>query len=113
MSEFAIPVGAELFLFMLTVVVGYVTLAVAYDYVGRLNEWREFQAFDKAILTFLVGGVVTTISYMLTTWDKKEAPVFLEYITQNAILIFVLDLVPVGPILGYLIGRFFLAKSQN
>ena len=113
MSEFAVPIGSELLLFMLTVVVGYVVLTVAYDYSQRLDEWRELQAFDKAILTFLTGGFVTVVSFLLSTWGMKEPPVFFDYIIQNATSIFLLDLFLVGPTLGLLIGRFLLAKANS
>ncbi len=112
MSEFAVPIGSELLLFMLTVVVGYVTLTIAYDYARRLDEWREVQAFDKAILTFLIGGFVTAVSFLFVTWSMKETPIFFDYIIQNATSIFLFDLIFVGPIIGVLIGRFLLAKAN-
>jgi len=113
MSEFAVPIGSELLLFMLTVVVGYVTLTIAYDYARRLDEWHELQAFDKAILTFLIGGFVTVVSFLLFTWGAKEPPVFFDYIIQNAASVFLLDLFLVGPTLGFFIGRFLLAKANG
>lgn len=48
--------------FVLTFCVGYVTLLTAYYQADRLPEFFGLDAFDKTIMTFIAGGIISVAS---------------------------------------------------
>jgi len=54
---------SSIILFILKFCVGYVTILIAYYRANRLSEWLSLDVFDKTIITFIVGGVISVISF--------------------------------------------------
>ena len=62
---------SSIIVFVLTFCVGYITLLIAYYRSGRLPEWLGLDVFDKTIVTFIIGGVITIFSFF-----ALNAPVY-------------------------------------
>lgn len=76
-TEFLSPDFSSILFFALTFIMGYIAWTVAYNQVGRLEDWQtKIQAFDKTIMTFIAGGGVTAVvvlveSLILAGWQPQ------------------------------------------
>jgi len=62
----SIPVSAlSIITFLFTIGVGYVILVWAYSSANKMEEWYKLDAFDKTMQTFLVGGLVSIMSFLI------------------------------------------------
>lgn len=70
---------SSIILFVLTFCVGYITLLISYYRAERLPEWLSLDVFDKTIITFIVGGIITIISFF-----GLNAPVYSLFYATDA-----------------------------
>jgi hypothetical protein len=101
MSDFVVTTGFELLIFLFTSVVGYITLIIAYDSARLLDDWKNIDAFDKAMRTFILGGFVTWLSVSILTRNDSFPVNLLEYANKNSTSVFILDL-----LIAFFLGLF-------
>lgn len=77
---------SSIIVFVLTFCVGYITILIAYYRVGRLSEWLALDVFDKTIVTFIVGGIVTTVS--LASLNAPASTLFFTTDTTSTATVF-------------------------
>ena len=56
----------SLLLLVFTFGVGYVALFWAYRRAGRLHIWHKLSDFDKAMRTFIVGGIISWLVFLFS-----------------------------------------------
>lgn len=62
---------SSIIIFVFTFCVGYITILLAFYRARRLSEWITLDGFDKTIITFIVGGIITFSSFI-----ALNAPVY-------------------------------------
>ena len=104
----------SIIVFLFTIGVGYVILVWAYSSANKLEEWYKIDTFDKTLQTFLVGGLITIMSFLILKAplnlliDSNITEVFWENWIRTNLSGIIISEVSIGIITWILITELFV-----
>lgn len=110
---FDFPLNFDFQTFVVTIVVGYLALRLAYWQKGRLFDLNKMEIFDKTIMSFFIGGIITVcVLLFIAIKDGITIDNVYDFISTHLATVFMYDLVAAA-VAGLLIERYALASPEQ